>query len=145
MLSGAALNSAYLAVASRLSVSANLSARSSKACEIARTMINLSSGSYLVQGCCLAAENVLRRVELMFRRRTLSLRRGLGVALWLFTLSPYRPRLCIRLSQVQFSTPLSETIITFYINYCRHNPKRLNTTIFDNADITFLYLRELVI
>jgi len=35
---------------------------------------------------------------------------------------------------------LSDTIITFYINSCRHNPKRLNTTIFDNADITFLDL-----
>ena len=34
--------------------------------------------------------------------------------------------------------PLSDTIITFYINSCRHNPKRLNTTIFDNADITLL-------
>ena len=38
--------------------------------------------------------------------------------------------------------PLSDIIITFYIlNSCRHNPKRLNTTIFDNADITSLPTR----
>jgi len=30
--------------------------------------------------------------------------------------------------------PLSVIIITFYINSCCHNPKRFNTTIFDNAD-----------
>ena len=40
-----------------------------------------------------------------------------------------------------------QSIITFYINSCRHNRSvwSLNTTIFDNADITFLSLRELVI
>jgi len=40
--------------------------------------------------------------------------------------------------------PLSETIITFYINFCHHNSKRLNTMIFHNADKTFPSLRELV-